>query len=287
MHFPYDLLKTFIAVADTGNFTKAGLIINRTQSAVSMQVKRLESEIGHALFERKGGLKGIRLTSKGDELLNYARRMLALHDEAVTALVKPDLEGIVRLGIPEDFSATFLPGILTRFSRMYPHTQIDVLCSTGVHISELLEKNELDLGVRSGVDSIQGAEILRRETIHWITSPSSFVHERQTIPLAVFHNSCTYRKWAIRSLQDAGRNYRIAFSSPSSSGIYAAVRAGLAVAVTGTSNLAPDVKVLSETEGYPKLPKALITLHNKTKPLSMPEKRLADHIRSEFSVPNK
>ena len=165
MQFSNDLLKTFTAVADSGNFTKAGEVVNRTQSAVSMQIKRLESEVGHVLFERNGGLRSITLTPKGEELLRYARRILMLHDEAVAAVARPGVEGKVRLGLPEDYSSAFLPEVLARFGKTNPNAQVDVRCAPGDQVSTLLKTGKLDLGLRSGVDLLDGAELLRREPL--------------------------------------------------------------------------------------------------------------------------
>jgi DNA-binding transcriptional LysR family regulator len=113
-----DLLRTFVAIADSGSFTRAGELVHRTQSAVSMQVKRLEEALGKPVFQRQG--RTVALTAEGEALLGYARRILKLHEEAVATLTRPDLVGTVRIGIPDDYVMRFLPGILTRFAQAYP-----------------------------------------------------------------------------------------------------------------------------------------------------------------------
>ncbi len=282
MQFSNDLLRTFTAVADCGNFTRAGEVVNRTQSAVSMQIKRLESEVGHVLLERNGGLRSITLTPKGEELLRYARRILLLHDEAVAAVARPGVEGKVRLGLPEDYSSTFLPEVLARFGKTHPNAQVDVVCAPGTDVSSLLEAGKLDLAIRAEIDPLEGTEMLRREPLNWITSPSSLVHERTPVPLAVYWEGCTYRKWAMRMLENAGRDYRVAFTSLSISGILAAVFAGLAVGVVGSTTLPEGVRVLGIDDGYPSLPDASIMLQYRSGPKNELMDCLAEHVRDAF-----
>lgn len=282
MQFPNDLLRTFVAVAEAENFTRAGQVVNRTQSAVSMQVKRLEAEVGHSLFERNGGSGGVSLTGKGVELLRYARRILALHDEAVAAVARPGLEGKVRLGLPEDFSSTFLPGVLARFNESHPNVRVEVMCAPGKDISDMLENGKLDLGIHSGEASEGRCEVLRQEALAWVVSPSSLAHERDPVPLAVYWEGCSYRRWAIHALETMGRDYRIAFTSLSISGIFAAVRAGLAVAAVGVSNLTSDLMTLGPADGYPVLPHASVTLHRAPGVQSQLVDSLAEHVREAF-----
>lgn len=282
MQFSNDLLTTFAAVADCGNFTRAGEVVNRTQSAVSMQIKRLESEVGHVLLERNGGLRSITLTPKGEELLGYARRILMLHEEAVAAVARPGVEGKVRIGLPEDYSSDFLPEVLARFGKTNPNAQVDVVCAPGDQVSALLEAGKLDLGIRSGVEQQDGAEFLKREPLNWITSSSSLVHERTPVPLAVFWEGCSYRKWAIRSLEEVGRAYQVAFTSLSMSGIIAAVSAGLAVGVVGSTKLPQGIQVLGDGDGFPALPAASVTLHRGNGPCNDLTECLAEHVRNAF-----
>ncbi|MGL1864116.1 MAG: LysR substrate-binding domain-containing protein [Pseudodesulfovibrio sp.] len=282
MQFSNDLLKTFTAVADSGNFTRAGEFVNRTQSAVSMQIKRLESEVGHVLFDRNGGMRSITLTPKGEELLRYARRILMLHDEAVAAVGRPGIEGKVRLGLPEDYSSTFLPQVLARFGKTNPNAQVDIICAPGAQVSALLGSGKLDLGIRTGVDPLDGAELLRREPLSWITSPSSMVHKRTQVPLAVYWEGCCYRKWAMKALESVERDYHVAFTSLSISGILAAVYAGLAVGVVGSTMVPKDIQVLDESDGYPALPTASVTLHRGAGPQNDLMESITEHIRDAF-----
>jgi DNA-binding transcriptional LysR family regulator len=143
MQLPNDLLRTFMSVVDTQSFTRAGQAVNLTQSAVSQQLKRLEQELGQELFARNG--REVALTPAGEALLPYARRMLLLHDEAVSALSRPEMVGLVRLGSPDDYAARFLPSILARFAQAFPRVQVYVRCEPSSRLHHLLAESALDL----------------------------------------------------------------------------------------------------------------------------------------------
>ncbi len=282
MHFATDVLRTFAAAAETGNFTRAGEAVNRTQSAVSMQIKRLESAVGVPLFERNGGPGGALLTDKGEELLDYARRLLALHDETVAAMSRPAVQGRVRLGVPGDFADVLLPQVLNRFCRAHPEARVDVACVPGEQLGAMLEAGELDLLVRSDFEPVGRGEILRREALNWIASRSSLAHERDPVPLALYGKSCTYGLRALQALENAGKAYRVAFTSPTTSGIYAAVRAGQAVAVVGASTLTDDVLTLGIADGYPVLPHAAVSLHHGPEASGETTAKMAEYLREAF-----
>jgi len=144
VNLPIDYLRTFIAVADTNGFTRAGLQVNRSQSAVSMQIKRLEVEIGKALFDRIG--KTVKLTTDGNLLIKYARRIVKEHDAAVAALAKPGLQGRIRFGSPEHYTVGVLPGLLARFAASYPDVLVEMRCENSDQIKAAVDKGLLDPG---------------------------------------------------------------------------------------------------------------------------------------------
>lgn len=253
-----DLLRTFVAIADSGSFTRAGELVHRTQSAVSMQVKRLEETLGKPVFQREG--RTVTLTPEGEALLGYARRILKLHEEAVATLTQPDLVGTVRVGTPDDYVMRFLPGILTRFAQAYPRVQVDVHCEPSYKLIGRLEGGELDLALITCNPGEERGQILRREPIVWVTSECHIAHEEEPLPLALFQKGCFVRDSVLKALDEVGRSYRIAYSSPSLTGIHAAVSAGLAVTAIARSILPPGVRPLSPEEGFPRLPTATITL---------------------------
>ncbi len=258
MELSIDLLKTFLAIIDSGSFTNAAEMVYRTQSAISMQVKRLEENVGQPLFERSG--RSFSLTAQGEALVPYARRMLKLHEETVTAMIQPELVGTVQLGTPDDYALRFLPTILAQFARAYPRVNVTVRCEPSSVLAPALERGELDLTLLTGDLYRDRAELVRRDPTHWVTSSTHLVHEEAPLPLAIFQADCIFRKWAFESLDGIGRPYRVAYQSASTAGILAAVSAGLAVTVLAASVVPDDLKVLGEADGFPVLPETPIIL---------------------------
>lgn len=275
-----DLLRTFVAIADSGSFTRAGELIHRTQSAVSMQVKRLEDTLGKPVFAREG--RTVALTPEGEALLGFARRILRLHEEAVATLTRPDLVGAVRIGIPDDYVMRFLPGILTRFARAYPRVQVDVQCEPSYKLIGQLQSRDVDLGLITCGPGEEAGEVLRREPIVWATSERHLAHEGDPLALALFQQGCFVRDSVLRLLGEAGRSYRVAYSSPSLTGIHAAVSAGLAVTAIPRSVLPSGVRALGADEGFPQLPMASITLQRAPGAHSTVIDCLAKHIAEGF-----
>lgn len=258
MEFPIDLLKTFLAIIDTGGFTNASRVVHRTQSAISMQVKRLEETVGQPVFERNG--RSFSLTSVGETLVPYARRMLKLHEEAVAAMIQPEMVGAVRIGTPDDYALRFLPNILSRFAIAYPRVQVTVRCEPSSQLAPALKNGELDLALLTGEVYQDDGVVVRKDPTLWITSANHLSHEDDPLPLAIFQAECIFRKWTFQALDSIGRHYRVAYQSPSIAGILAAVSAGLAVTVLSAAIVPPDALILSESEGFPKLPDTTIVL---------------------------
>ena len=275
-----DLLRTFVAIIDAGGFTAAAQV-HRTQSAVSMQVRRLETLLDRALFQREG--RGVQLTPDGEALLGYARRLLKLHDEALAVLARPDLSGLVRLGTPDDYVGRFLPDILVRFARAFPRVQVEVHCEPSVNLRRLLAEDRLDLALITCTPGAETGEVLRREPTVWATAERHLAHEDEPLPLALFQAGCPFRDWALAGLSGLGRPYRIAYTSASISGVLAAVTAGLAVTVLGRSVLPAGVRPLGAAEGFPPLPPASITLHHDGSVSAVAE-CLAGYMREGFAA---
>ncbi|MCB1903848.1 MAG: LysR family transcriptional regulator [Gammaproteobacteria bacterium] len=275
-----DQLQTFVAIADTGGFTRAAEIVHRSQSAVSMQMKKLEERIGHPLFEKSG--RGVQLTWDGEILLAYARRILKLHEEAVVTLRRPDMVGSVRIGIPDDYVAAYLPGILVSFASTFPLVQVEVICEPSEYLMETINKGKVDLAIVTELPGNEKGEILRREATVWAGSRSHFVHEIDPLPLVLFQQGCIFRSWALKALDEINRPYRIAYSSPSITGIEAIVGAGLGVTVLVRSILSEGMQELTQREGFPELPDSVITLLRGPSAASPPIACLSDFILSHF-----
>lgn len=254
MPAPLDLdqLRSFIAIADTGSFTRAAEAVFKTQSAVSMQMKKLEERLGVALFERSG--RAMRITEDGARLLAYARRMLCLSQEALTAFDEDPMEGTVRIGLPDDYAERFLPEILARFARSNPRVELQIACETTTSLVEHIEKGHLDVALVCHSRSVGPSEVVRREPLHFVTSASHAVHEEPVLPLAIGRQDCLWRQQGIEALRRIGREHRILFTSWSATIVTSAVLAGLAVSVLPECALRSGMRVLGEADGFPRLP---------------------------------
>ncbi|MGB3503568.1 MAG: LysR substrate-binding domain-containing protein [Mesorhizobium sp.] len=254
MNAPLDLdqLQTFIAISDTGSFTKAADEVFRTQSAVSMQMRRLEERIGKPLFEKDGRTN--RLTAEGERLLAYARRMIRLNRETLAAFDDSSLEGQVRIGLPDDYADRFLPEIMGRFARSNPRIEMSVICEPTINLAELVRRGQLDIALVTHCEDVKATEIVRREPLLWVTSASHAVHEEPILPLALGRPTCAWRRAATEGLTRIGRPHRVLFTSWSAQVVIAAVMSGLAVSVLAECALRPGMRVLGEADGLPGLP---------------------------------
>jgi DNA-binding transcriptional LysR family regulator len=258
MAAPLDLdqLQTFIMIADTGSFTRAAEEVHRTQSAVSMQMRRLEERIGKALFEKDGRIN--KLTEEGERLLSYARRMIHLNRETLAAFDDRRLEGTIRIGTPDDYADRFLPEIMARFARSNPRVELTVICEPTFNLVEHIKRGHLDLALVTHDDTKGQSEVVRREPLLWVTSANHATHEQEILPLAFGRPTCIWRRAACDVLDDMNRDYRILFTSWSATVITAAVLSGLAISVLPECALRPGMRVLGEADGFGALPECKI-----------------------------
>ena len=254
MKAPLDLdqLQTFIAISDTGSFTRAAEEVHRTQSAVSMQMRRLEERIGKPLFEKDG--RSNKLTEEGERLLTYARRLIYLNRETLAAFDDRRLEGTIRIGTPDDYADRFLPEIMARFARSNPHVELTVICEPTPGLVEHLKRGNLDLALVTHNDARAQSEVVRREPLLWVTSSNHATHEQEVLPMAFGRPNCIWRRAACDVLDSQNRDYRILFSSFSATVIAAAVLSGLAISVLPECALRPGMRVLGEADGFDALP---------------------------------
>ena len=274
-----DQLRTFIAIAETGSFTRAADIVHKTQSAVSMQMKRLEERLDRAIFARDG--RASKLTEDGERLLDYARRIVKLNVETIAAF-SDELTGRVRLGVPDDYADRYLPEIMARFSRAYPGVELTVLCEPSVDLVERIDDNDLDLAIITNCESRRIAETFRRERLLWVSSNRHPTHLEAPLPLALGRPSCYWRRTAIEQLESGGRPYRLLYSSSNAGAVAAAVLAGLAVSVLPESGLRPGMRVLSAAEGFPELPACHIGLIRNARAASALADALAGYVISSL-----
>src|SRR4029078_1133624 len=206
-----DQLRTFIAISETGSFTKAAEVVNKTQSAVSMQMKRLEERLNRGIFTRDG--RASKLTEDGQRLLDYARRIIKLNMETVAAFSDTGLSGRVRLGVPDDYADRYLPEIMARFSRAYPGVELSVLCEPSVDLIHRIDTGELDLAIITNTRGHRAAETFRRERLLWVTSNRHPTHLEAPLPLALGRPNCAWRRTATECLDSIGKAYRLLYSS--------------------------------------------------------------------------
>lgn len=283
--FDPDVLRGFVLGIELGSFAKAAARLNRSTSAVSAQLKRLEEQVGMPLVHRVG--RGMVLTEQGEVMLSYARRLLDLNDEAAAAVCSERLEGRVRLGLQEDFGERLLPGVLGRFARAHPKLHIEVRVASNMRLKEDVSLGKLDLALVWKADSESlSAETLASVPMKWIGPVSS--QPLQTLddplPLVVLETPCMLRQMAIDALDRAGIAWRIAFSSASLGATWAAITAELGIGIRTPLCLPAQVRALNAQEaGLPELPGLELSLYHAETAPSLAVTRLGQIIRQHVA----
>jgi DNA-binding transcriptional LysR family regulator len=280
--FDLDVLRTFVTGVDLGSFAKAADRLGRSTSAVSAQLKKLEDQLGMPVLRKEG--RGMVTTSAGESLLGYARRLLELNDEAATAVRGAELAGSVRLGMQEDFGEHILTDVLGRFARVHPKLRIEAQVARNAELMAQLAGGRLDLAlaweyVGSAPATPHGQEVARLP-LRWIGAANAMAAPpagtaAEPLPLVLMDAPCMMRAAAIGALDRAGIAWRIAFSSPSLGGVWAAVAAGLGLTVRSALALQPTLRAL-EAQSLPPLPEIGLRLHRGAEELSLPAQRLHD-----------
>ena len=253
-----DLLRTFIAVAETGSMTLGAARILRTQSAASLQIKRLEEILGQPLFVRHG--RGVTLTSMGDQLLPTARQITTTLDTTLRQLTAEPMAGRLRLGIPDDHSHDTLAQIIAEFSQSHPLVELEVICDLSTGFPGMLESGALDLAVYEVETPSEASDILWQDQTQWVMSRHHDLLTYEILPVALFDRDCWWRDAALDALNAMKRPHRVIYSSQSVQGVAAAVEAGVAVALLGSSALNDKITALGPQEGFPKMPRSSLVL---------------------------
>lgn len=278
-----DVLRTFVAIAETGSFTTAASMVFRTPSAVSMQIKKLEDVLGRSVFTRDA--RNVRLTSDGEVLLSYARRLLAINREAVSKFVMPDISGVVRFGSPDDYGERILPDVLKRFSKSHPSVAVDVVIDQSANLKKRMENRTLDITLLTCTETgvPDGSEVMLSEPMVWVGAAGGCAHMREPLPVSLWEEGCAWRAGAIEALGREGRDFRIAFMSAHTAGQRAAIRADLAVAPLPRSFVDSDLVVLGPDDGLPKMSTYNLVMVVAPEP-SAPVLAAADHFRAAFEA---
>lgn len=274
-----DVMKTFIAIAETGNFTTAAEAVFRTPSAVSMQIKKLEETLRVPLFRRDA--RSVSLTHHGEMLLSYAKRLISLNNEAVSRFVVPEMNGIVKLGAPDDIGELMLSGILRHLSETWPQLAIDVTIESSGNLHRGVEDGRLDLALYNFLNAVRAdpAEKVMSEKLVWVGKKHGQAHLKQPLPISVWDSGCIWRTRALEELTKAEIEFRIAYFCGSHVGQTAAIRADIAVAPLARFLVRDDMVVLGERDGLPDLGSYDIGLAVK-KGASQPALAVADYIRA-------
>lgn len=244
--FQIDWLKSFVAIVDTGSLSNATMSVHRSQSAVSMQLKKLENAAGCKLLVR--GSRHSELTSEGQKFLGYARRILDLHSEAQAAFHGEELVGQVKLGVPDDYAAKYLTPVLKNFAPRFGGVEIELYCEQSTSLIPRIESNDLDLVLISRDNANRGT-LLFHEPMVWVGASQFETWRRDPLPIAVYESTSLAKKSAINSLALQGRRYKVVYNSSSLAGQIAAVESGLAIAVLTQCSVPPHLDILGKEHG--------------------------------------
>lgn len=248
MQLDHTLLRTFLACVDAMSFSRAALRVHKSPATVSMQIQRLEERIGKPLFLRD--TRNLALTGAGEELEGYARRILRLHDEAVAAFRRPEMEGRVTIGAPDDYIAAMLPDVLRRFGDLFPRVELNVVCAQTTALLPQVDAGDIDLAIVTRTGGTEG-RLIRREPMVWIGSRDGRALERDPLPVALYEPGSQARTVALAALAGSGLAYRSAYSSFSHSALVTLVEAGLAVAAVAQMAVPPTVERLGKEANLP------------------------------------
>lgn len=273
-------LRSFLAVAETGGFTPAAGRVHRSQSAVSMQIKKLEEIVGAALFDRSA--QGVTLTRHGEQLIGYAKRMVALHDEAMRVMSGDAVEGTVRIGVMDDYAAHVLPPIFAEFETRF--SRIDLEVTTGMTADLLTELGgTYDLVLATQPMDTDAGRVLRSEDTCWAFGARLPLPEFDVLPLALLSRGNLFRNWATGALDRAGIKWRVVYSSTSISAIESAAAAGIALTVVKRSTARQDLRLLGTRDGLPPLPTSHIALHRAPAATSPAVSHLANFLEERLT----
>lgn len=276
-----DALRALRAIRLHGGVTRAAEALGLTQSAVSHKIKRMETSLGCQLLDRRPG--GGMFTSEGAALLDYAARILDLHDEALISFARSDLAGRILLGLTEDTTCSDLSRILGRFRRQHPHVAVRTKVRMSLVLRTMLERGEMDVAiVQVFAHEVRPTDlVLFRENLHWVKSRELSLAPEGPIPFLSFDDDCFYRRWAIDIGQDGGAELETVFECSSAAGIVAAVNAGLGVALLSDRHLRPDMQILDNS--LPAPPQLVYVVRRAKKTRNPALESLISEIESEVS----
>lgn len=280
--FDLKLLRALVAIYEQNSFAAAAARLNKTQSAITQQMQRLEDQIGHPLFEKQGRHK--RLTHHGQKLLDYARHLLAINDEAMRSLQQGDLEGVLRIGAPHDVADTMLPPLLAQVARSSPLLQIDIHVGRSPFLMESLNRGEIDMTISNRYDASLEGVVLRTSPTVWLCSASYVVDHAKPVPLVLVDGPSLFHRLAREALDTAGIRWSPNYTSSNLIGLKAALRAGLGVTARGIELVGADLRVLGENDGFPRLPEVAYQLFIRKNVINPLTRKVYDMLKTNLGL---
>lgn len=273
-------LRSFVTVAETGGVTRAAHQLHLTQSAVSMQIKRLEEMLQLPLLDRAG--RGVALTAHGEQLLSYGRRILTINDEAISRMMHDAYEGEVRLGVPTDIVYPHIPRVLRQFDRDYPRVKVHLVSSYTRRLKEMLAGGELELILTTEDLATEGGEVLADERLVWVGAPGGTAWRTRPLRIA-FEQQCLFRPWVQAALDRAGIAWEMAVDTRATRTVEASVSADLAVHAMLKVAVSPYLEPIAHGGTLPELPSSQIVLYRGRQALGAPVDSLAELLRQSYS----
>ncbi|MGC8203693.1 LysR family transcriptional regulator [Aliiroseovarius sp. PTFE2010] len=277
-------LRSFVAVADSGGVTRAAGLLNLTQSAVSMQLKRLEQSLGAGLLDRSG--RGVALTSEGEQLVSYARRMLELNDEAYARLTSQEYEGEIHLGVPHDIIYPIIPRVLQQFNARYPRVKVNLYSSFTSKLKEQFNRGQVDVILTTEEEPDRGGQVMATMPLVWLGARGGSAWRQRPLRLA-FEKGCAFRPRVQRALDEHGVAWEMATNSEQSRTIEAMVQADLAVYAQLEGTYPKDAEPIQHGGALPDLPSSQVILYANEKGQAHYIDDVAELLRAAYSVPTK
>ena len=253
LNFDIDCLRSFVVVADTMSISRAAESVGRSQSTVSQQIAKLEGQVGRPLLVRRKGLV-IELTAEGVKLLQFARRIMQLNDEAYASMSDDELTGFVRLGVPYDFFGRDFASWLALFKSRHPMVGLEIEANQSENLLKRSERGEFDLAFFKQGSGENNGTVALREQLVWAGGPAYAPETVGSLPLVLFPEGCAYRRFAIAALKEHNRSWHLSFISPSFECLRSAAVEGLGITVLARALVAPPLRVVPLTSGLPPLP---------------------------------
>jgi DNA-binding transcriptional LysR family regulator len=276
------LLRAFVAIVETGSVTGAARLLNRTQAAVSLQLKRLEDMLGQILFERVH--KRLILAPAGEQLLGNAQKLIAMNDDIWGQMTTPSFQGEVKLGVPVDLISTYIPQILRRFNSAWPRVRVTLVCRNSQELLEDLDAGQVDITLTTDLASGDACETLRWDKLVWVGAPNGDAHKREPLPISIGGKTCRFRPVGLQALRDVGRPWQVILAVSNQEAVSATIASGSCIGISLRDCIPDMLEPLAPDCGLPELPDFAINLWLPKAEVSEIAEELARHIRAEFAA---